>query len=137
MNLADPVAPAAPVVQRQRALRVTAVVGVTAVLGQLAPASTESAVVEDREDPAAQVDPGGQPEPEETVAQPVMVAPAETVAAETPTPHQVNSVGREAQVDSVALADTPVTAMETVVLRATAEPQVTVAMATTESPVPL
>ena len=133
----DPAAPAVPAVQRQRALRVTAVVGVTAVLGQLAPASPELAVVEDREGPAAQVDPGGQPESEVTVAQPAMVAPAATVAAETPTPLQAGSVGRVAQVDLVAVADTPVTAMETVVLVATAEPQVAAAMAITDPPVPL
>ena len=34
----------------------------------------------DREDPAAQVDPGGQPESEVTVAQPAMVAPAVSAA---------------------------------------------------------
>ena len=133
----DPAAPAVPAVQRQRALRVTAVVGVTAVLGQLAPASPELAVVEDREGPAAQVDPGGQPESEVTVALPAMVAPAETVAAETPCTHQVNSEGLVAQVETVASADTPVTAMETVVLLAMAEPQVAAAMALTDPPVPL
>ena len=104
---------------------------------QLGLVSTAWAEAVDLVEPAATAVPGGQPEPEETVAQPETAEPAETVVAETSTRHQVDSVAREAQVDLAALADPRAIAMATAEPLATAERLVTVAMATPEFPVPL